>query len=158
MKFSYTLLTLSVTLLLTAGCSNKQFSLQTYADKYFNNKTKEDTVLTSPEQSKKIETTNPSLKQGPASDIAWSRTYKNEDGALQKGLDQWIKEDWDPSFEGNNTQTAKDANATHSFTLQHYYDKSQVYLKKQEDQRREAGEDKEPAHYEKVNALPVIGK
>ena len=107
--------------------------------------------------------TNASIKTGVGSDIAYSTTYKRDkkmkgEGTLQKSLDAWLKEEWNPSFEGNETELSNDTNASTGFTLQHYYDKAQIYLKKKEEERVRSGKAKEPAHYEKMNSLPVIGK
>lgn len=113
--------------------------------------------------SKKELQTNASIKTGVSSDIAWSTTTKRDkkmqgQGALQKSLDKWLKEEWNPSFEGNVTESNNDSNASTDFTLQHYYDKSKIYLMKKEEERIKSGEEKEPAHYEKIGSLPVIGK
>jgi len=157
MKLLYKLSYISLISVLLTGCSDKQFSLQNYADEHLNNKTaKDDLNLSSHNDPIDTQTANHSLKTGPASDIAWSRNYKKEKGILQKSLDNWMEEEWNPSFEGNATQAARDENASHNFTLQHYYDKSQIYLEKQEEKK--AGIEDEPAHYEKMNQLPVIGK
>jgi hypothetical protein len=172
-------LTIQLTLILFAtallsGCNGKSFTLQSYADEYFNddNRSSEeapqtvsvkDEDITESKSSSNIDdkSTNSALKEGPGSDIAWSSTYKKNKstegkGALQQSLDTWTKEEWEPAFEGDLNQTEKDKAANEHFTIQHYVDKAGKYFDKKEEEN--AGKPKEPAHYEKLESLPVIGK
>jgi len=163
-----------ITTVLISGCNGKSFTLQSYADAYFNDKntTSEEAqheVKVSDESAGQVKsssdlddkTTNPALKEGPGADIAWSSTYKKDkktqgQGAMQKSLDTWTKEEWEPAFEGDVNQSEKDKAANEHFTIQHYLDKAGKYLDKKKEEN--AGKPKEPAHYEKMESLPVIGK
>jgi hypothetical protein len=167
-----TLILLATTLL--SGCNGKSFTLQSYADEYFNDKntSSEETpqaVKASDESADQVKRssnindkmTNPALKEGPGADIAWSSTYKKDkkmqgQGAMQKSLDTWSKEEWEPAFAGDVNQSEQDKAANEHFTIQHYVDKAEKYLDKKEEEN--AGKPKEPAHYEKMESLPVIGK
>jgi len=167
---------------LLTGCSGKSFTLQSYADEYFNDKdteketqkTEQEDLTESQQHTQEVKTnntsvlssdiddstTNTALKSGPGADIAWSSTYKKDKendgkGALQKKLDRWTQEEWEPAFEGDENQSIKDKEANEHFTLQHYFDKAEKYMEKKE--AEEAGQPQEPAHYEKINQLPVIG-
>ncbi len=166
-------LILFATALLT-GCNGKSFTLQSYADSYFNDKnTSSEEASTTVEENEQStaetktgsniddETTNSALKKGPGSDIAWSSTYKQDKktegkGALQQSLDTWTEEEWEPAVEGDLNQTQKDEAANEHFTIQHYVDKAGKYFDKKEEEN--AGKPKEPANYEKLESMPVIGK
>lgn len=170
---------LSLLLLGTAlfsGCNGKSFTLQSYADEYFNDNntsTKEapqtvkvnDETATEVKSSSNIndQTTNSALKKGPGTDIAWSSTYKQDKktegkGAMQQSLDTWLEEEWNPTFENDPEQAKQEESANKHFTLQHYYDKRIKYLESEEEKQEASGKPKEPAHYEKMESLPVIGK
>lgn len=174
-------LTIQLTLILfgtalLSGCSGKSFTLQSYADEYFNDtnaSTKEDPKSDNPENktsvptqsSKNIDerTTDSALKEGPGAGIAWSSTYKQDKktkgkGAMQQSLDSWLEEEWNPTFENDAEQAKKEEAAKKHFTLQHYYDKRIKYLESEEEKQKASGKPKEPAHYEKMESLPVIGK
>ena len=211
MKENYKLLVILMSAFIFIGCSEKSFSMQSYADKWFNDKhpqtaqeiqvdkeqekeidliepkgqhnfdeepkTEQDMNIASKNkasdklQEKDVVTTssshidntktNASLKTGAGASIVWSSTYKRDEktkgqGAAQKSLDTWTKEEWEPKFKGDANQTKADKEANKHFTLQHYVDKIENYMNKKELQ--EAGKPKEPANYEKMNKLPVIGK
>ena len=159
--------------LFSSGCSEKSFTLQSYADRYFNDKNSTQEIeaeqkTTESEAVQKIKestyiddaTTNTALKSGPGAKIAPSSTYQRDEkqggeGALQKSLDEWTKKEWEPTFKGDEEQAQKDAQANEHFTMQHYVDKIDKYLEAKEANRTEP---KEPAHYEKMESLPVIGK
>lgn len=179
MKLSHQLSMFLISSALLTGCSGKSFTLQSYADEYFNDKEpKEEVQSTQAEEtstqvqdvqnnetavsSSNIDdsTTNAALKSGPGADIAWSSTYKKNkeskgQGALQKKLDAWTQEEWEPAFEGDENQSIKDEEANEHFNLQHYVDKVGKYMEKKEAEKE--GEPQEPAHYEKISKLPVIG-
>ncbi|HIC43986.1 MAG TPA: hypothetical protein EYO73_06760 [Sulfurimonas sp.] len=153
----FTIITIS-TLLTLSGCSGKNITLQDYADKWFNEKEKEPNVKA---DAKLIKRETP--KKNPAADVAWSSVSKRDvnnkgKGSMQNSLDTWIEKEWEPSFEGDKEQAKKDANASEHFTLQHYMDKRQKYLKSKEEKWETSGKKKPEANYEKMKKLPVIGK
>jgi len=194
---------LSITLIaLISGCSGKSFTMQDYADEWFNDKektkqevsstksdndkmeiesTKSDTIkqetikteTTKPKEKiaqvnetsqPKVKTTTPkkvegaAIRKGVPSQVAWSSVDKHKDGQMQKSLDTWTEEEWNPTFEGDEEQAKKDANASEHFTLQHYMDKRAKYLKSEEERIKASGKPKPEANYEKMDKLPVIGK
>jgi len=157
-----TLILFAITLL--SGCSGKNITLQDYADKWFNEKEVSENNISSNdgENSKTVVLEKREKpKKNPAADIAWSSTSKADirnkgEGSLQKSLDTWTKEEWEPAFEGDINQSEQDKAANEHFTLQHYFDKAGKYMDKKE--RENEGKPKEPAHYEKMESLPVIGK
>ncbi len=186
---------------LMSGCSGKSFSMQDYADKWFNDKEKpktehsstalkndetvtplqkDDTSVVSKTvktentetkalntktsakpQVKKVstqQTEGAAIRKGVPSQVAWSSMDKHKDGQMQKSLDKWTKEEWNPTFEGDLEQSKKDEEASEHFTLQHYMDKRAKYLKDEEARYKASGEKKPEANYEKMDKLPVIGK
>jgi len=193
---------LSIALItLISGCSGKSFTMQDYADEWFNNKEKtkqeqafsksksnktvreskkmditeaKKTVKTESIKPKEVTTqikvesqpvkTSPKEVQGAAirkgvpSQVAWSSTDKHKDGQMQRSLDKWTEEEWNPTFEGDEEQVKKDENASQHFTLQHYMDKRAKYLKSEEERIKASGKPKPEANYEKMDKLPVIGK
>ena len=98
-----------------------------------------------------------------------------EHRVLQKNTNDWIKNEWEPLTESNNTITKSsnnyntdtqnlvidDKNQTlgedgnSSFTLQHYVDKAGLYLENRE--IRDTNKTKAPSHAEQIDALPGIG-
>jgi len=153
---------------LLGGCSGKNITLQDYADKWFNDKkevpnkttsTMENTPINN--DTKRVKRETP--KKNPAADVAWSSVSKRDvhnegEGSMQKSLDTWTKEEWDPSFEGDAEQAKKDANASKHFTLQHYMDKRQKYLQKDKEKWEKSGKKKPEANYKKMERMPVIGE
>lgn len=176
MKHTIQLTFILVGTVLLSGCSEKSFTLQSYADEYFNDKNtttknisqapaRDNESSTAVTSSSNIDdkTTNPGLKEGPGADIAWSSTYKQDKktegkGAIQQSLDTWLEEEWNPTFENDPEQAKKEEAAKKHFTLQHYYDKRIKYLESEEKKQKASGKPKEPAHYEKMEKMPVIGK
>jgi len=172
LTIQFTLVLLATTLL--SGCNGKPFTLQSYADDYFSDKNTSNeevskAVKVSDESAVQVksssniddQTANPSLEEGPGADITWSSTYKQDkkmqgQGAMQQSLDTWTKEEWEPVFKDDENQTKAGEAAHEHFTIQHYVDKAGKYLDKKEEEN--AGKPKEPAHYEKIESLPVIGK
>jgi len=162
LKFSLALLVTSLFL----GCSGKNISLQNYADIWFNDTsdTQHEAHNTKTDKNNtptKSERTELKPQKNPAADIAWSSTSKGDvhnkgEGSLQKRLDKWTEEEWEPAFQRDKEQAKKDEAANEHFTFQHYYDKSKNYLEKKE--RENEGDQQEPSHYEKMQTLPVIGK
>jgi len=194
--------TLSIALIaIISGCSGKSFTMQDYADEWFNDKkeTQKEVSTTSTvdnntvtekneitqkekepapkaentELSSEAKQTNKSIKtepkktktvegaairKGVPSQVAWSSMDKHKDGQMQKSLDKWTEEEWNPTFEGDEEQAKKDENASEHFTLQHYMDKRAKYLKSEEERIKASGKPKPEANYEKMDKLPVIGK
>ena len=162
MKNSYRLSLLLLGTTLFLGCSGKNITLQDYADKWFNEKKIADNNATqTTEQTTAVLEKREEPKKNPAADIAWSSTSKADvhnkgEGAMQKSLDTWLEKEWEPAFKGDANQTKQDKAAAEHFTLQHYVDKAGKYMDKKEAEK--AGKPQEPAHYEKMQSLPVIGK
>jgi hypothetical protein len=174
MKLTIQLTLILFSIALLSGCNGKSFTLQSYADEYFNDKNVSSeeaskTVKANDESANQVKsssniddtTTNPAIKEGPGADIAWSTTYKKDErtegkGALQQRLDTWTEKEWEPAFEGDVNQSEQDKAANEHFTIQHYVDKAGKYFDKKEE--KNDGKPKEPAHYEKMESLPVIGK
>ena len=134
------------------GCSSQPFTLQSLIDEEKTNHKNQ--TKTEPNQA---------IKQGVGAKILPSNTYQaynksNGQGHMQKSLDQWTKEEWEPAFEGDEEQAKKDANASENFKLQHYYDKSYKYFNIKEEERIKSGKVQEPSNYEKMKKMPVIGE
>ena len=162
----------TVSFIFLLGCSGKNITLQDYADKWFNEK--EEVVDKKSKKSSldadasvktnqvvKVKRETP--KKNPAADVAWSSVSKRDvhnkgEGSMQKSLDTWTQEEWDPAFEGDKVQAEKDANASEHFTLQHYMDKRQKYLQTDKEKWEKSGKEKPEANYKKMERLPVIGK
>lgn len=121
---------------------------------------------------------NPSLGA-----ISPSATAASQNGAMQRGLDSWLKEEWTPlttpatsksnvnpsdTVTTNAAQPSKVQNEpaaaitpsepkdNTSFTLQKYADKWKVYQENKA--KMDAEKAKEPSHIEKIQNMPVIGK
>jgi len=193
MLFNYRLLLPILAILTISGCNGKSFTLQSYADEYFNDKKIEKSDTDTKPIKEKLETkeedrakeksvtklpaekstesksatpsvkkeSNPAIKKGVGADVAWSSTYKQDEkmqgqGGIQKSLDKWNEEEWEPAFKNDVNQSAADEKANEHFTIQHYVDKVGNYLEKKKEE--EKGKPQEPAHYEKINDLPVIGE
>jgi hypothetical protein len=96
-----------------------------------------------------------------------------EDGAMQRALDRWLKEEWTPLTQGEKVTTTKtmpdgkvvveekivevpktDTNET--FKLQNFVDKWKVYQENKE--KMNAGKPKDPSHIDMLNRMPLIGK
>ncbi|MEN4053312.1 MULTISPECIES: hypothetical protein [Sulfurimonas] len=104
--------------------------------------------------------------------ISNSNAGKKE-GAMQKSLDSWLKEDWEPTIskdkkiqkkymqekkgrtaEGSVKQTQESHfvdKEDRNFTLQEYVDKASAYM-------RAKPNDYNSSHVKQVESLPVIGK
>ena len=113
-------------------------------------------IKTEPKKTKTVE--GAAIRKGVPSQVAWSSMDKHKDGQMQKSLDKWTEEEWNPTFEGDEEQAKKDENASEHFTLQHYMDKRAKYLKSEEERIKASGKPKPEANYEKMDKLPVIGK
>ncbi|MDP3466505.1 MAG: hypothetical protein Q8R86_12120 [Sulfuricurvum sp.] len=100
--------------------------------------------------------------------VSPSTTSVSEGGAIQRGLDSWLKEEWAPltttpsQKEGKATQAAvvttpivtEEENT--SFGLQKYADKWKKYHENKE--KLNEGKPKEASNIEALEHLPVIGK
>lgn len=100
--------------------------------------------------------------------VSPSTTSVSEGGAMQRGLDSWLKEEWAPltttpsQKEGKATQAAvvttpivtEEENT--SFGLQKYADKWKKYHENKD--KMNEGKPKEPSNIEVLETLPVIGK
>ena len=99
-----------------------------------------------------------------------NKTEKN--GYMQKSLDSWLKNDWEPTLQAEEKHSQKvqkkrdvviqeekiapikEKNSTkddESFTLQKYVDKASIYMKAKKT-------DEKSAHYKQIESLPAIGK
>jgi len=159
MNHAKTLSLITVSTIFFLGCSGKNITLQDYADKWFN----DSNTSTEKKEVTEIKIKQETPNKNPAADVAWSSVSKRDvhnkgNGSMQNSLDTWTKEEWDPSFEGDAEQVKKDENASDHFTLQHYMDKRQKYLKKDKEKWEKSGKKKPEANYEKMERLPVIGK
>jgi len=105
--------------------------------------------------------------------ISNSNAGTKKEGVMQKSLDSWLKNDWEPTVskdkeiqkkymqEKKETKTktsAKETQKAHfvdkknkNFTLQEYVDKASAYMKAKPN-------DYNSSHVKKVESLPVIGK
>ncbi len=104
-----------------------------------------------------------------ALDTVSPHTYKH--GYLQNSYDRWEKEEWEPAMAGEHrsrtSETVVKSTTTvpvtttessaqkddNNFTLQHFYDKWNRYLEKEEKERSPT-----PSHVERLDAMPAIGK
>ncbi len=81
-----------------------------------------------------------------------STAQKESNGVMQKSLDKWLKDEWTPTVEKDETIKAKNQDKTRDFTLQEYVDKSGVYIKEKESEGKTT-----QSHVEKMKSMPVIG-
>lgn len=105
--------------------------------------------------------------------VSPNSTVENEDGAMQRALDRWLKEEWTPLTEGEKVTTTKTmpdgkvvveektievskADTNETFTLQKFVDKWKVYQENKE--KMNAGKPKDPSHIDMLNRMPLIGK
>jgi membrane-associated HD superfamily phosphohydrolase len=110
--------------------------------------------------------------------ISKSSATKKKDGAMQKSLDKWLKNDWEPTIKKDNeiqkkymkVKTSKkvlkeseektenknikieyEEKQSETFTLQEYVDKASAYM-------RQKPNNYKSSNVKKIEALPVIGK
>lgn len=100
--------------------------------------------------------------------VSPNTTSASKGGAMQRGLDSWLKEEWTPlttapsQKEGKDTQSAVIATPViqqednTSFTLQKYTDKWKMYHENKE--KLKEGKPKEVSNVEVLENLPAIGK
>jgi len=105
--------------------------------------------------------------------VSKSSAAKTHEGVMQKSLDSWLKDDWEPTVSKdekiqkkymkkqvvkkgeNNTTTEEVSKYTESedgnFTLQELVDKAAAYMKAKPD-------DSNNSNIKKLQSIPVIGK
>jgi hypothetical protein len=100
--------------------------------------------------------------------VSPSGTATSEGGAMQRSLDNWLKEEWTPLT--TTTQTAPVNQPSQSttpatvivpteetpFTLQKYADKWKAYQENKA--KMNVGKPKEDSNIEKIQSMPVIGQ
>jgi hypothetical protein len=145
MTLFLTPLTLSVSLFY--GCSGNAYSYPNDGN----------SAKVSPSQNRALQSFSPSKT---ASDD--HKEYR----FIQKSTNEWIKNEWEPLTEGNNTITKSNKNynsvtqdpalegANSSTNLQQYVDKAGLFIENKE--IRDANKTKVPSHTEKISKLPGI--
>lgn len=96
----------------------------------------------------KVDGANPS--QNKALNAVAGKQEKEQSGFMQQALDNWVKEDWTPTVEKNETIKKSNSNEERNFTLQEYADKIEAYTKEQNLTSQDS-------HTNKINSMPVIG-
>ncbi len=91
---------------------------------------------------------NPS--QNKALNSVTQATNKEEDGAIQKSLDNWLKNEWTPIVEKDEAIKEKNKDKSRDFTLQEYVDKSELYIKEHNSSIKNS-------HSEMMKSMPIIG-
>ena len=74
-----------------------------------------------------------------------SHRSNNTKGFLQRHLDSWLENDWEPIVK------EKEANTSEGFKLQDYVDKAALYMEAHPS-------DENNSNVKRMEALPVIGK
>ena len=97
-----------------------------------------DSTIVTPTQNKSLEAISPT-----------NQTKKS--GMMQNSLNGWLKTEWTPTVEKNETIKKMDENTSRDFTLQEYVNKAKVYVK-------EAPASTTPSQVEQMKSMPVIGK
>ena len=93
-------------------------------------------------------TVNPS-QNSALNSVSKSSEISNK-GSMQTNLDNWLKDEWEPSLHKEKKVEEKYSDKSKSFTLQEYVDKSALYLK-------EYNSTNENSHTQKLQSMPVIG-
>lgn len=98
--------------------------------------------------------------------VSPSTTAVSKGGAMQRGLDGWLKEEWVPLTASNvspkenttapSTTISETTEENTSFSLQHYADKWKTYHENKN--KMNEGKPKEASNIEKLEKLPVIGE
>ncbi|MEK6659033.1 MAG: hypothetical protein AABY36_05070 [Campylobacterota bacterium] len=97
----------------------------------------------------KVDGANPS--QNKALNSVSGVQENKKGGYMQSKLDSWVKEEWTPAVEKNETIKKKNEDENRNFVLQEYVDKMEVYNKEHNSTTAES-------HTQKVSSMPVIGK
>jgi len=79
-----------------------------------------------------------------------STAGQESEDTIQKSLDKWLKNDWTPTVEKNETIKTNNKDKSRDFTIQEYVDKSEIYIDKSDSNY-------ENSHSQKMNSMPVIG-
>jgi len=108
-------------------------------------------------------------KNSALNTITKSTAAKKEDGLMQKSLDSWLKNDWEPTIKKDKTIQKKYMKikkstkkrdeskveyvekSSETFTLQEYVDKASAYM-------HQKPNDYKSSNVQKIESLPVIGK
>jgi len=102
--------------------------------------------------------------------VSKSSAAKKHEGVMQKSLDSWLKDDWEPTVSKDKEIQKKymqkkedktlvnDTKESHfvdkknkNFTIQEYVDKASAYMKAKPD-------DSNNSNVKKLESMPVIGK
>jgi len=70
--------------------------------------------------------------------------------SMQKSLDSWLEKEWTPTVEKNKEIKEKYSDKSRDFKLQEYVEKSEVYIK-------DNNNTYENSHSKKISSMPVIG-
>ena len=96
----------------------------------------------------KVDGANPSQNKA-LNEISGKEQSKNG-GYMQHALDNWLKSDWTPSVEKDESIKKKNEDQSRDFTLQEYADKIAAYNKEHNSSDAES-------HKNKISSMPVIG-
>ena len=69
---------------------------------------------------------------------------------MQKSLDSWLEKEWKPTVEKDKEIKEKYSDKSRDFKLQEYVEKSEVYIK-------DNNNTYENSHSKKISSMPVIG-
>lgn len=95
----------------------------------------------------KVGGANPSQNRA-LNEISGKEESKN--GHMQQALDNWIKSDWTPSVEKEESVKKINEDKNRDFTLQEYADKMALYNKEHSTTTTDS-------HSQKISSMPVIG-
>ncbi|MDD5401491.1 MAG: hypothetical protein PHQ93_09920 [Sulfurimonas sp.] len=96
----------------------------------------------------KVDGANPS--QNRALNSISGELENKKSSFLQNKLDSWVKEEWTPTVEKNETIKKKNEDESRNFVLQEYVDKMGVYNKEHNSTTAES-------HTQKISSMPIIG-
>jgi len=96
----------------------------------------------------KVDGVNPS--QNKALNSLSGKEENKKSGHMQQALDNWLKSDWTPSVEKDESIKKKNEDQGRDFTLQEYVDKMSAYNKEHNSSDNES-------HKDKISSMPVIG-
>lgn len=96
----------------------------------------------------KVDGANPS--QNRALNTVSGEVENKKSGYMQNKLDSWVKEEWTPKVEKNETIKKKNEDESRDFVLQEYVDKMEVYNK-------EHNSTTTGSHTKKISSMPIIG-
>lgn len=96
----------------------------------------------------KVDGANPSQNRA-LNEISPNMQSKNS-GHMQHALDNWLKSDWTPSVEKDESIKKKNEDESRDFKIQEYVDKMAAYNK-------EHNSSDTHSHKKKISSMPVIG-